>query len=948
MKKLLFWLSLFCLVALFTKPTFAFAENKVGVNIGDHFSDFGKAVNLVGDGGWVVIMACPGDGDKIAKLVTDYPKVNLVIRGHYPSQIPTEENNKLAKLWTATLASIPSPNKIYFMPWNEPNHENEGGGPTAGNVTYQYSQFLKSQLESAGILGSKIILLSPMVDKLNDSFVNGSFFTNPGGKSGFYSLFNGSSINEYDQFNPGPCTAAAPQNNCKYNEIGIPGPYYSLESGVAGTCTPPCYRDSELRQMLETSWNKWSTDPNFKMFAIFSYDPHRAGEWDIFESGLATENYLRNIRQTGCCTQAITPVSSSTGLTACPGKLNSFYINSESECTECGSMIGACKPIVEPVTYGEEKSKDTISINEEAKYSKRNDACITSNFSGKISITNFEIPFVNNLNKFFLGPYVDNPKARLAKPSPDPMKDSGVLEKLLSSEYQDKLKRDFLVEIIARASESKGRYKFFRIEGMSPQQILTKFDSGATDPNFINVIWPQVPLFANEETEGEVVFSGSGFEKPDNIVKTAVPEVYRLNKASELFAKIVGTKNNSVLAESTQNGQVLQATACVETAMVPEDKFSGETKTGYGENICTKETLQVREKPIEGTRVFINDAGEDCAPQGGCDINADSSPSDVENRCCGNKGKCHVKYDADGNPHGECDDGAPNRCEGGYCRGGGSDFVSGCCIPSYTEKTKNFEDIPAKLNSVNRVPYLDKIEENVLGAFRALLPNPQSSDTQTTETLAKPFKKVAGESRANVKIEFDPPQTNGNSFRVDNVDTQVSLLFHNLGTIINVKDFFAKKVVWPFRIASASDTPGTLDYTIDYKNPNISISNLTKTNVIQSVKSSWSGSKIEENWDLVSTAAISHGWNPAFVIALWIEESGASGVDAWDLGCLGGNKNNIQSQLDCLFDQTVTYSNGPFDQFMCMYSEGKPAPCTFSTNPNFTRNLKYWYDRLTQ
>ena len=27
---------------------------------------------------------------------------------------------------------------------------------------------------------------------------------------------------------------------------------------------------------------------------------------------------------------------------------------------------------------------------------------------------------------------------------------------------------------------------------------------------------------------------------------------------------------------------------------------------------------------------------------------------------------------------------------------------------------------------------------------------------------------------------------------------------------------------------------------------------------------------------------------PAFVIALWIEESGASGVDAYDLGCLGG------------------------------------------------------------
>jgi hypothetical protein len=115
--------------------------------------------------------------------------------------------------------------------------------------------------------------------------------------------------------------------------------------------------------------------------------------------------------------------------------------------------------------------------------------------------------------------------------------------------------------------------------------------------------------------------------------------------------------------------------------------------------------------------------------------------------------------------------------------------------------------------------------------------------------------------------------------------------------------------------------------------------------VVEQVLKSWPNSKIKDQWDFVYQQAVSHGWNPAFVIALWIEESGASGVDAYDLGCLGAPANNLSAQLNCLFSRP--YANSSFEEFMCQYSEGKPAPCQFTLNPNFPGNLEYWYRLLT-
>ncbi len=141
-----------------------------------------------------------------------------------------------------------------------------------------------------------------------------------------------------------------------------------------------------------------------------------------------------------------------------------------------------------------------------------------------------------------------------------------------------------------------------------------------------------------------------------------------------------------------------------------------------------------------------------------------------------------------------------------------------------------------------------------------------------------------------------------------------------------------------------------LEYDIDYRSPNISIPAEKKQAVINQALTSWPKSKISSHWDYVYNQALSHKWNPAFVIALWLEESGASGVDAYDLGCLGGNRNDIASQLDCLFKRP--YANQTFRVFMCKYS-GEKEDCytnsdyIFLNNPHFPTNLGIWYYRLT-
>lgn len=281
-KTLFFFLGL--ILTFLISPSLALAQNKCGVNVGPNYGQAGQTKNLVGQGGWIVALGTPGDCAGLESLFGQ--GLNVVIRAYNGGQ-PFDQNHALT--WVATLGSLNSRGqKIYFMPWNEPNHNEECGGRSCSvDQVSAYVNFLKNELGKAGLLGSKVELLSPMIDKLHPRFEE---------FRGIYSLTGAGSINEYDQFSPGPCSAPDPrQNNCQYDQIGIPAPYYAVEAGVTGTCSGyPCYKDNEIAQMLNASWPKWQNDGNFRMLAVFSYDPHRPGDWDIFSSSQTKSFYQNN------------------------------------------------------------------------------------------------------------------------------------------------------------------------------------------------------------------------------------------------------------------------------------------------------------------------------------------------------------------------------------------------------------------------------------------------------------------------------------------------------------------------------------------------------------------------------------------------------------------------------------------------------------------------------
>lgn len=278
--------SLLSLSLLF--PTLAKADgNKCGVNVGPYYEQVDSVKGLTKEGGWIVALGSLGQCADYSSLFGK--GLNVVIRAYNGGQ---KFDNSQADAWVATLHDLDTKGQpVYFMPWNEPNHENEGGGGDAGPETFAYISYLKSQITAAGI-DNKVRLLSPMVNKTNPNF--DTFFSNPGGKEAYYKVGEGSSINEYDFPATFP-TSSYPQacqhadsrlNNCKYSpDLGIPGPFYSLEAGVAGTDPSyPAYRDPEIKTMLSGSWGTWSGDASFNMFAVFSYDPHRPGSWDIFQA----------------------------------------------------------------------------------------------------------------------------------------------------------------------------------------------------------------------------------------------------------------------------------------------------------------------------------------------------------------------------------------------------------------------------------------------------------------------------------------------------------------------------------------------------------------------------------------------------------------------------------------------------------------------------------------
>lgn len=158
-----------------------------------------------------------------------------------------------------------------------------------------------------------------------------------------------------------------------------------------------------------------------------------------------------------------------------------------------------------------------------------------------------------------------------------------------------------------------------------------------------------------------------------------------------------------------------------------------------------------------------------------------------------------------------------------------------------------------------------------------------------------------------------------------------------------------------------------LTYAIPYRDSNCNISQTTINNassIMERYYPSYAAQgtqNLNSMWQEIQQEAVASGWNPSFVLALWIEESAAGGAPgAYGMGCIyhtysngaaktqpGGSQNATREQYQCLFERDFN----DFNRFMCTYSgeiRDSQGHCTnFQNNPNFIHNLQFWYNQLS-
>ncbi len=132
------------------------------------------------------------------------------------------------------------------------------------------------------------------------------------------------------------------------------------------------------------------------------------------------------------------------------------------------------------------------------------------------------------------------------------------------------------------------------------------------------------------------------------------------------------------------------------------------------------------------------------------------------------------------------------------------------------------------------------------------------------------------------------------------------------------------------------------------------------------IKGRFENTQLLKYYDLVVSRAKEAGYNPAFVLTIWIEETGASDTDypgAHDLGC--GSSTGIEPQLDCFMGLYKNWSTGGvyypdvrdcltngtspnFEDFMLLFAEGCQGAIKndrqFCYHNTFPGKIEYFYN----
>lgn len=571
------------------------SNNIVGVNLACLWNPgmVSEVVDLVKPGGWMVIMALPGDGQALQELLNELAAqpnngVNLIIRVDKHKQSFTPDD---AKAWVATLGKLETDRKIFIIPWNEPNQEFPAGSrqwveaedlwgasqQEVANRVNQYTDAFIQHLNDSGLRRDRIVLLSPALNQSHPNYFNFLKDLDPSGQGkNFYEKFDGIAINLYDFWtNTGPLTHPEKQLNAsRYREllsdqIGIDPtiPVFAVESGVVLPGEGVVYRDQTIQRTIAAAAENnpvqpWKDDNNFQMFAVFSYDPEHEEDWNIFDNSIApeTRTYFQSlgsrlggsIVSAGQLPSQFNPwLGSQSGIAACPDGLG--YAPDIDLCLyTCGGAIRERRII--QATETDEALTDPVLL----QHPGINSTSLTPLNPLEEPLTrggilqNFadlEIPFLPILAEYLAGPYMYKDPTAIKEAQTltatgqngfQPWK-HGLLATLLPRQIQDNLRYQYWKNcyngyfIPQECFVADGDNRPFPIQNISePPNKEEIFAAENTEwrTGYLD-LWNQIPL-----VDDPLVRTGSLTENPeDKAIKTDCCPVYQ-KRTSNVITEI--------------------------------------------------------------------------------------------------------------------------------------------------------------------------------------------------------------------------------------------------------------------------------------------------------------------------------------------------------------------------------------------------------------------------
>jgi hypothetical protein len=491
-----FFLSLGLILLFLVFPVLALAQKRSGIHIGTRYSEADRAIAGVGSGGWIVVIAGgTGDCEALQEIISkaESAGVNVVVRGHLNNYLTPPD----ALGWTATLGSLNISQKLYFMPWNEPNQTGSADWGDPEDVA-AYTAALKQHFAASGI-GSKVGLLSPM---LNQTWVGGAGdFDNYVGSlksidNNYFSSFDGIALNLYDlsqQICGSALCADDPHfNPAKFSDLlnimGAAGkPAFGVESGTAGQ-NFYWKEDPAVGSPLYNFTKKFLQTSHPAMFALPAYD--LAGEvghtWDLFTPP-DTVNLLGAEPGGGTAPASfdqakfqawLQPLLDSGELISCGNSCGFAPASNPGLCTATGEPVSGLTEtslteciLIDKVGGQAAEDSSPVYISEAVTYTSSEDGtspageenrCFDVFWTAKLQLVEetLELPFVYYLNQYFLGaidihrvpPEILDP---LQLGLRNALEITGPINKLAPQQIQDKLKNDFLEETIKRIDQSR-------------------------------------------------------------------------------------------------------------------------------------------------------------------------------------------------------------------------------------------------------------------------------------------------------------------------------------------------------------------------------------------------------------------------------------------------------------------------------------------------------------